>query len=107
MTHFPFTDLSTSKRRPAIVVSRSLEQKNDVIVAFISSVVPNILSDTDLLFDVSRNDFSKSGLKRRSVFKLDKVATLNKTIFSGEMGCVGSETLKLIDEKLKIALELN
>lgn len=79
----------------------------DVIVAFISSVVPIVLSDTDLLFDVDRNDFSNSGLKRKSVFKLDKIATLNKAIFSGEMGSVGSETLRLIDEKLKIALELN
>jgi hypothetical protein len=40
-------------------------------------------------------------------FPLTEIATLDKTVFSGEMGCVGPETLKLIDEKLKIALELN
>ena len=40
-------------------------------------------------------------------FPFTEIATLNKTIFSGEMGCVGSDTLKLIYEKLKIALELN
>ena len=107
LTHFPFTDLTSSKRRPAVVISKVSDRKMDVIVAFNSSVVPDVLSDTDLLFDVSRNDFSDSGLKKKSVFKLDKIATLNKAIFSGEMGCVESETLKLIEEKLKIALDLN
>ncbi len=43
---FPFTDLTTSKRRPALVI---LEKLNDVVVVFISSKIPktqenNILS---------------------------------------------------------------
>lgn len=35
---FPFTDLSTQKARPAVVIS--VKNKLDVSVAFISSVIP-------------------------------------------------------------------
>lgn len=36
---FPFTDLTSAKVRPAVVIS-SNPQEEDVIVAFISSVIP-------------------------------------------------------------------
>ena len=39
LTKFPVTDLSSAKRRPGIVVSASLNDTNDVIIAFISSVI--------------------------------------------------------------------
>lgn len=107
LTLFPFTDLTSGKRRPAVVISKASKYKTDVIVAFISSVIPNELSETDLLFDSKRKDYQKSGLKKTSVFKLDKLATLNKSIFTGELGIVDSDTLTDIDKKLKIALDLN
>jgi len=61
---------------------------------------------TDLLFDYKRKDYLESGLKKTSIFKLDKLATLNKAIFRGELGSVDSDTLKDIDKRLKIALGL-
>ena len=106
LTRFPFTDLKAFKRRPAIIVSRERKTSADFIVAFITSVIPAPLSDTDLLFDRHRNDFVKSGLIRDSVIKLDKLATLNKAIFSGELGSVSAKTLREIDMRLKIALNL-
>jgi len=107
LTLFPFTDLTSSKRRPAIVISKNSNYKTDVIVAFISSVIPDELSETDLLFDNSRIDFNDSGLKKNSLIKLDKLATLNKTLFTGELGIVNAVTLTEINQKLKIALSLN
>ena len=76
-------------------------------MAFISSVVPYELSETDLLFDSERDDFITSGLKKNSVIKLDKLATLNRLIFTGELGVVNSDTLSDIDCRLKIAMDLN
>jgi mRNA interferase MazF len=107
LTLFPFTDLTSAKRRPAVVISKTSVEKADVIVAFISSVIPVKLSETDLLFDAKRKDYQNSGLKKSSVFKLDKLATLNKTIFTGELGIVDFVTLTAIDKKLKIALDLD
>ena len=44
LTRFPFTDFSSGKRRPAIVISAKNENKGDVIIVFISSVIPADLS---------------------------------------------------------------
>ena len=43
---FPFTDLSSIKRRPALVLH---ETKYDIVVAYISSVMPSAISPEDVL----------------------------------------------------------
>lgn len=107
LTKFPFTDLPSVKRRPAIVVSRDNNMKGDFIVAFITSVVPSELSDTDFLIDFNHKDFKKSGLAKNSVIKLEKLASLNQSIFTGELGFMTSESLIEINKLLKIALSLD
>jgi mRNA interferase MazF len=39
LTDFPFTDLSSTKRRPALVISGNNDRRSDVIVAYITSVL--------------------------------------------------------------------
>ena len=87
LTPFPFTDLTANKVRPAIVVSDSARVGVDVILAFISSVYDssNLLS-TDELLEVTDADFALTGLKKNSVFKMDKLATVDSATILGEMG---------------------
>jgi mRNA interferase MazF len=106
LTQFPFTDLSSSKRRPAVIVSKTRHNKHDVIVAFISSVIPDELSETDFLLEIEHKAFPETGLKKRSIFKMDKLATLNKSIFTGELGYLAPDVLKQLEIKLKTALDL-
>mgnify|MGYP002777855808 CR=1 FL=1 len=61
LTVFPFTNLLSSKRRPALVVSAQESPLGDVIMAFVSSVVPIPLADTDYLIDAIHPDFPRSG----------------------------------------------
>jgi len=107
LTPFPFTDLSGGKVRPAVVVSNSSRGGADVILAFIStSFNENDLSPTDELLLDTGADFPTTGLKKSSVFKMDKLATVQKSIVIGEIGEV-SPTLQIkLDSKLKIALDL-
>jgi mRNA interferase MazF len=107
LTKFPFTDLSSTKRRPGIVVSATSNNKNDIIIAFISSVVPPQLEPTDYLFNTQHTDFTSTGLKKDSVIKLNKLATINASVLSGEIGKVSANTMQEIDKRLKIALGLN
>jgi len=51
LTQFPFTDLSSTKRRPAIIVSKVNEDKDDAIVEFISSKIPIEASETDYIIN--------------------------------------------------------
>ena len=102
LTRFPFTDLTSTKRRSAVVLSKVDGNDTDVIVGFISSVIPKTLNVTDFVLQTVDIDFYKTGLKTISVFKMNKLATLDSSIFTGELG----EVSPLILEKLKICLRI-
>jgi mRNA interferase MazF len=101
LTPFPFTDLTATKKRPAIIVSAETEA-DDIIVAFISSRVRETMPPTDYLFDTDAREFPASGLKVRSVIKLSKLVILEKKILLGELGRVGEKTLGEVDKRLRI-----
>ncbi len=107
LTPFPFTDLTANKVRPAVIVSDSNRIGKDVILAFISSVfdISNLLP-TDELWRTTEADFKLTGLKKDSVFKMDKLATVEDSIILGEIGEVPLQLQTKLDAKLKIALSL-
>lgn len=107
LTKFPFTDLiSSAKRRPAIVLSSNSLVDPDVIVAFISSAIPGLPTETDFILDTAHPDFELTGLTKMSVFKMDKLATLDKAIFTGELGQVSATLYSELKARLRIALDL-
>ena len=99
---FPFTDLTSTKLRPALVLN---ETEKDVIVVFISSrtgkATPN-----DILINKKHSEFEKTGLKVESFIKTDKIATLSKRLIAGEMGEVGPKLKKEINDKIGKTLKL-
>jgi len=106
LTPFPFSDLTTTKRHPAVIVSTVDPQKNDVIVAFISSVIRAGLSKTDILVDTLEPDFKRTGLLKSSIVKADKLLTIDKQIIAGEIGELPDNLLEELNKKLKIVFEL-
>ena len=107
LTPFPFTNLAGSKLRPAIVVSGVSKIGADVIVAFSSTVFnSDKLSPTEELLLANNSEFALTGLKKDSVFKMDKLATIEKSIIVGELGEVSEVLQEKLDAKLKIALSL-
>ncbi|MEK6939158.1 MAG: type II toxin-antitoxin system PemK/MazF family toxin, partial [Nanoarchaeota archaeon] len=84
----------------------STDNEKDICVAFISSVVPAELEKTDVLLTEDDDDFSQTKLKKDSVFKMNKIATLDKSIILGRLGTVSEKLQKRLDEKLRIALGL-
>ena len=100
---FPFTDLTTAKLRPALVV---YEGDKDAVVAFISSKIPSELSDVDILITEGHPGFKRAGLKVDSVIKLDKIATVLKDLIVGELGELDEDLRKKVNHKLKRILEI-
>jgi mRNA interferase MazF len=98
--------LTSSKRRPAVVLSKVNPHDPDVIVGFISSVMPITLADTDFVLDKTHVDFALTGLKTASVFKMDKLATLDSSIFTGALGYVFPTILADLKSCLRKALDL-
>lgn len=81
LTPFPFTDLSKSKVRPALIVSLNNRTNNDLIIAFISSVLDSgNHSKTDILIDSKKLFFKETGLKTSSIIRTDKLATIDKNL---------------------------
>lgn len=93
---FPFTDLSSTKLRPALVLH---EGEKDVVVAFISSRTENPKS-TDIIIDQNHPEFNETGLKLTSVLRIDKIATISKELILGEIGEVGARLRKEINRKI-------
>ena len=98
---FPFTDLSKEKVRPAVVIS--VENDIDVSVAFISSMIPQESTATDFVLSESNPDFSVAGLKRSSVFKMNKVITLERSKILRRLGKVSPCIQKELDIRFKLA----
>ena len=87
---FPYTDLSITKPRPALVLH---EERDEVVLAYISSRVPILPSDTDVLVLRKEPFFEATGLKRDSVIKLSVLTTLKNWFIEGLFGEV-DDTLK-------------
>lgn len=105
LVRFPFTDYSSEKLRPAVIISA--DNKKDVCVAFISSVVPSESENADFLLTKEDEEFALTGLKKDSVFRMNKIATVDKGIILGKLGKVSDGLQEILDEKLKIALGLD
>jgi len=98
---FPFTDLSSIKVRPALIISSSQIKGEDLILTFISSNHSS-QSKTDVLIKKS----SQNGLKLDSRIKVNKIATLNKKIVLGELGQAGDDILNKVNKKLQLIFDI-
>ena len=94
---FPYTDLSVSKPRPALVLH---EERDEVVLAYISSRVPILPSDTDVLILRKDPSFEATGLKRDSVIKLSVLTTLKNWFIEGLFGEIDDSLRDEINAKL-------
>lgn len=96
---FPFTDLSGNKTRPALVlISNAL----DVTVAFITTQI-GWKDSNDLMLSAN----SINGLKRNSLVRLCKLATIDSELVLGKLGEISKNELHEIDKNLIIILQIN
>jgi mRNA interferase MazF len=84
LVRFPFTDLTSSKVRPALIVAI---HKDDVIVLGIFSRTPATpLPDTWVQIEEQHPSFSQTGLKKTSVLKAEKVAVIHQSVLHRKLG---------------------
>ena len=106
LVSFPFTDLSAEKLRPAVIISAE-PQESDIVIAFISSVVPpGELPMADFPLAPNHPDFPQTGLKKASIFKMNKLLTIERTKIIRRLGKVSPAIQKELDRRLGEALSL-
>ncbi|GIK10502.1 MAG TPA: type II toxin-antitoxin system PemK/MazF family toxin [Anaerolineales bacterium] len=95
----PFTDLSSQKRRPVIVVSNNdYNQKTTdlVVVAMTSNPI-----ETDYSFSITSDDLEKGALNRPGKVRVDKIYTISKSIVVKAFGKVNEKVMERIRSELQ------
>jgi mRNA interferase MazF len=95
---FPFTDQSTSKKRPAIVISSDdyNQNKPDIILIAVTSQVNANLQFGEVLID----DWAGAGLIKSSVVK-PIITTLERNLVIRTLGKLQSLDLQVLENILK------
>jgi mRNA interferase MazF len=94
----PFTDLSSQKRRPVIVISNDQYNRktSDIIVVAMTSN-PQV---TEYSLSITSSDLVEGALNRPGKIRVDKIYTLSQTIVAKTFGQVDDKTLSRIRRRL-------
>jgi mRNA interferase MazF len=99
----PFSDLTSSKKRPVLVLSNSEYnfKTEDMLVAAITSNLES--KEYSVQFD--NDDLSEGTLKVTSIVRSDKIYTLSKYIVIKKFGCVKKEIIDKVKVQLNSLVE--
>ena len=100
---FPYTDLSATKTRPAVVVSGELyhELRSELLLAYLSSRI----AAADPRLDYILVDWKEAGLLKPT-FMRPKIAVIEPTLVVYRAGVLSERDMAGVDDRLRRALGL-
>jgi mRNA interferase MazF len=99
LVSFPFTDLASAKRRPAVVISPNafhFAQEDLILAAVTSQIAPMIGSVL-----VGRDDVTDGMLPKDSMVRLGKIFTLHSSLVIKRLCRLTPEKKQLLMEQLQ------
>jgi len=96
---FPFTDLSGQKNRPALVL---IKTDTDITVAFITTQI-KWQDEHDFRLEPS----AENGLKRTSLVRLSKLATIDNELIIGKLGNLIETEIQQLNKNLVKLFQLD
>jgi len=102
---FPFSDLSSVKRRPALVVSSdglNIVRQDVVLVAITSQISAQLAEDE---FMVPAGELAQWGLVKPSMLKLTKLFAIYPGLIHKQLGQAPAATLEVILRRLQKQFE--
>jgi mRNA-degrading endonuclease toxin of MazEF toxin-antitoxin module len=94
------------KLRPVLLLTGPLGNVPEILVAYISSVVPAVLLPSDIVLDPAAAEFASANLKVKSVLRLHKLATIHGRNVVRRLGALSDSAVSEVDEKLRSLLKL-
>lgn len=94
----PFTDLTSQKRRPVIIISNDVyhrKTRDIVVVAMTSNPNPG-----DYTFTITSSELVQGTLNRPGQVRVDKIYTLSQSIIAKTFGQVNPNVLNKIRRML-------
>lgn len=99
---FPFDDLSAVKVRPAICLTGKIGKYDHIIIAFISSQIPDDKTDKDVILEKG----TKTGLKVKSLLRLHRLTTIPINLILKQLGQIPVNKKTEIQNKLSLLFDL-
>jgi mRNA interferase MazF len=106
LTQFPFTDLSQTKLRPAVILWVDLA-KDEITLCFISSQNVNNLTSEEFAILDSDADFTATGLRISSKVRVTRIATLNRLLVVRRLGQLTTKHVQKLNEIMIQAFQLS
>ena len=103
LVNFPFTDLQSSKVRPALALTT---KGDDVIILGIFSKVPDEIRESWVKVDEVNPNFHLTGLKKTSILKTEKITVVHRSLIRKELGRLPSELMQQVKKTLLKTLEM-
>jgi len=91
---FPFSDLSSSKKRPALVLA---DLKGDDII--LCQITSQFVKDSYAI-TLNNNDFTKGSLHKPSNIRPNRLFTAEKSIIIRKIGRIRSESFENVVNKI-------
>ncbi len=94
------------KLRPVLLLTGPVGSVPEVLVAYISSVIPSACLPTDVLLDPGLPEHASTNLKTKSVLRLHKLATIHSRSVVRHLGVLSPGTATEVDGRLRMLLDL-
>lgn len=97
---YPFSDLSQTKLRPALLLGKLPGEHDDWLVCMISSRVRQQIDGFDEVIEEDDADFGSSGLKTANVIRIGRLLVVEGKLLPGALGTVSTERLQRVRSRL-------
>ncbi len=106
LADFPFGGSAGMKLRPVLLPTGPVGSVPEVLVAYISSVIPPTFLPSDILLDPVSAEHASTNLKTKSVLRLHKLATIHGRSIVRRLGVLSAAASREVDGKLRLLLDL-
>ena len=97
---FPFTDLSSARKRPALALSNL--EGDDIIICEITSV----MRKDSYVVSLENKDLESGKLKTNSIIRPNRILTIDKSKINYKFGKIKDSKLQEVMGKIKIVFRL-
>ena len=104
LARFPFGGAPGMKIRPVLLLIDPVGAVPEILVAYISSVIPTRLLPSALRLDPSTPEFRSTNLKTSSALRLYKLATIHCSSLARYLGVLDNPAWSAVASKLKYLL---
>jgi mRNA interferase MazF len=101
LANFPFGDVAGMKLRPVLLLTGPVGPVPEILVAYISSVIPNQPLPSDMLLDPNTPEFRATHLKVPSALRLHKLATIHCASLARYLGALNAPRRTEVLTKLR------